>query len=81
MYTTYILKSLKDQKYYIGSTSNLSNRLQRHNKGLVYSTKTRIPLAVVHKEIFGTLSEARKREIEIKKMKGGVAFKKLLGIL
>ncbi|NWG13301.1 MAG: GIY-YIG nuclease family protein, partial [Acidobacteria bacterium] len=29
----YILQSLADGRYYIGQTSDLQNRLQRHNAG------------------------------------------------
>ncbi|MBW2002971.1 MAG: GIY-YIG nuclease family protein [Deltaproteobacteria bacterium] len=29
----YIIRSLKDRSYYIGSTQNLSARLERHNQG------------------------------------------------
>jgi predicted GIY-YIG superfamily endonuclease len=32
-YYVYILKSLKDQTYYVGSTQNLESRLIRHNEG------------------------------------------------
>ena len=39
MYYTYVLKSLKDGKNYIGSTSDLALRLKFHNEGLNKSTK------------------------------------------
>ncbi|WP_083811757.1 GIY-YIG nuclease family protein [Pseudopedobacter saltans] len=42
MYYTYILKSLKDNKYYYGSCQNLTLRLQQHNSHKVKSTKSRI---------------------------------------
>ncbi|UKN01215.1 GIY-YIG nuclease family protein [Paracrocinitomix mangrovi] len=35
----YILYSEKFDKFYIGQTNNLSNRLKRHNEGQVLSTK------------------------------------------
>lgn len=35
----YILKSEKDKKFYTGYTKNLKLRLERHQKGLVESTK------------------------------------------
>ena len=44
MYFAYILKSLKDNKYYYGSTGNIESRLKQHNYGKVKSTKNRIPL-------------------------------------
>ena len=66
MYFVYILKSLKDLKYYIGQTENFDNRLDQHNSGLVKSTKNRRPLVLIKKEIFDTRGEARKRENYLK---------------
>ncbi|MBI2459690.1 MAG: GIY-YIG nuclease family protein, partial [Parcubacteria group bacterium] len=43
MYYTYILKSLKDGRRYIGYTSNILVRLQFHNSGINPSTKNRRP--------------------------------------
>ena len=74
----YILQSLKDGKYYIGSTGNINKRIQRHNLGMVKSTKYRRPLVLAYLEEMANSSEARRRETEIKKMKGGIQFKVLL---
>ncbi|MFZ4592361.1 MAG: GIY-YIG nuclease family protein, partial [Ignavibacteria bacterium] len=62
MYYTYVLKSKKDNKLYIGQTSNLLRRIIDHNLGLVKSTKHRKPLYKVYHETFNTRSEAMKRE-------------------
>ena len=70
MYFTYILKSLKDGKYYYGSTSNLENRLKFHNKGRVKATKARIPLILHYSERYKTRSEAVKRELFFKSIDG-----------
>jgi putative endonuclease len=78
MYYVYILKSLKDDKYYIGSTSNVVNRLSFHNSGRQRSTKCRIPFILIHSESFPTRSLAEKREKLIISYKGGEAFKKLI---
>lgn len=78
MFYTYILKSLKDNKYYIGSTSNLKARLLKHNKGKVRSTRHRTPFKIVYYEKFISRNNAYKRELEIKRMKGGIQFKELL---
>ncbi|PJE51467.1 MAG: hypothetical protein COV29_00585 [Candidatus Yanofskybacteria bacterium CG10_big_fil_rev_8_21_14_0_10_36_16] len=40
----YVLKSKKDSKYFIGSTSNIKNRIEKHNSGATKSTKNRRPL-------------------------------------
>ena len=74
----YVLKSLKDQKYYIGETADIQARLDFHNKGLQRSTKGRTPFKLVYSEEFETRSEALKREKEIKSWKGGIKFQALL---
>ena len=66
----YILKSLKDRKYYVGITSNLNARLEYHNKGMVKSTRNRKPFDIIYNEKHVTMSEARKREKYLKSYKG-----------
>ncbi|MFC1780282.1 GIY-YIG nuclease family protein [Patescibacteria group bacterium] len=80
MYYTYVLRSIKDKRYYIGSTENIGKRINRHNKGLVKSTKSRKPFKLVLYEQYSSRNEAYKREKEIKRMKGGIQFKKLIGL-
>lgn len=79
-WTIYVLQSDRDGGYYIGCTSNLVRRLEEHNAGLTKSLKYRTPLRVIHTELCKTQSEAYAREKQIKKYKGGVAFKKLIGL-
>jgi putative endonuclease len=79
MYYLYILRSLKDGKYYIGSTSDISARFEYHNSGRQRSTKNRAPFILIYKEEYYTRTEAEKREKQIKSYKGGNAFKKLIG--
>ncbi|MBK7559949.1 MAG: GIY-YIG nuclease family protein [Chitinophagaceae bacterium] len=78
-YYVYILKSLKDSKYYIGSTSDVMARLQFHNSGLQRSTRSRIPFELILFEIYSSKEEALKREKQIKNWKGGEGFKRLIG--
>ena len=68
-YYTYILQSEKTGKYYIGSTGNLEDRLQRHNQGRSGYTKSGIPWKLVYKEEYSTRSDAAKREQAIKQRK------------
>ncbi|NDK08338.1 GIY-YIG nuclease family protein [Candidatus Gracilibacteria bacterium] len=65
----YILKC-SDNTYYCGSTNDIEKRLHEHNnlKSGAHYTKIRRPVEIVYKEQFETLSEARKRECEIKKL-------------
>ena len=77
-YFVYILQSLKDQNYYIGSTANVAARVKFHNSGLQRSTRSRIPFRLVLFEEFSSKEEALKREKMIKSWKGGEGFKKLV---
>ncbi|MDD4995067.1 MAG: GIY-YIG nuclease family protein [Patescibacteria group bacterium] len=81
MFTTYILKSLKNGKHYIGHTNDMPARLERHNQGRVKSTKNGRPWELIYSEIFKTKSEANRREFEIKSYKGGILFKKLFKLI
>lgn len=78
MIYVYIIKSLKDLGYYIGISQDLDKRLKKHNKGGVYSTKTRRPFKVEYFEEYNSYGEARIREKELKSYKGGFKFKKLI---
>ncbi|OGG14360.1 hypothetical protein A2773_02890 [Candidatus Gottesmanbacteria bacterium RIFCSPHIGHO2_01_FULL_39_10] len=78
VFTTYILQSLKDDKFYIGSTDNFDKRLNKHNKGYSRYTKNRGPFKVVYKELFNTRSEAKKREYYLKSLKSRKAIIKLI---
>jgi len=78
MYNTYILKSDRIDRYYIGSTEDLKKRIKEHNKGEVRSTKSGIPWKLVYYESFLSRNKAYKRERQIKSYKGGEAFKKLI---
>ncbi len=62
MYFVYVLKSLEDNKRYIGMSSNIERRLKEHNNGLVKSTKNRKPLKLIYFEEFPSKTEALKRE-------------------
>ena len=78
MWYVYILKSKKDNKYYIGCTSDLDKRLVRHNKGGNKSTKNRKPLELIHRELYDDKHQALARERKIKSYKGGDEFKRLI---
>jgi putative endonuclease len=67
MFYVYILKSLADQKLYIGSTDDLRRRLTEHNKGLSKSTKLRRPFELRYYEAFTNEHDARHREFSLKK--------------
>jgi len=66
MFSVYLLKSLKDNSYYIGQTDDVNKRLQEHNSGCVKSTKSRKPFLLLGAEEYKTRSESRWREYELK---------------
>jgi putative endonuclease len=66
MYYTYVLKSLRDGKLYIGWTVDLRNRINRHNRGEVESTKFRFPLKLVYYEACLSKAKAIAREKSLK---------------
>ncbi len=76
----YILKSKKDQRYYIGQTNNVEKRLHRHNAGTVKATRNRRPFEVIYTEEYKSREQAMKREKYIKSLKGGNEFKKILSM-
>jgi len=75
MYYAYILKSLRDGKFYYGHTANLDLRLKEHNRGKVRATKSRGPFIVHYYEEFETKSEAIKRELFFKSIDGYIFLK------
>ncbi len=68
-YFVYILRSKKDGSLYTGYTTNIKERLKRHNSGRVLSTKNKLPFEVVHYEKHQTLQTALAREKYLKSSK------------
>lgn len=81
MFIVYILQSISDGHYYIGQTNNIEERLKKHNKGMILSTKHRRPFVIVKTETYKTRGEARKRENYLKSLKGGNEFKKIIKMM
>ncbi len=67
MFTVYILFSESLNRYYVGHTGDLKDRLIRHNQGRSKSTKSGIPWKIMYTEAYQTKPEAYQREMEIKK--------------
>lgn len=75
MFYTYVLKSKKSDKLYIGYTSNLAQRLEEHNQGLNLSTKAYIPWENVYYEACLNENDAKRREEYLKTTQGGRMLK------
>lgn len=78
MFYTYILESEKDKSYYIGSTSNLTNRLKEHNFGNTHYTKLKRPWVLLYSEEFPTRSQAMIREKRLKRIKNRIVLEKII---
>lgn len=65
-YYVYVLRSLKDGKFYTGYTSNLIRRLDEHNSGKTYSTRNRVPFELIYWEGCINQNDAMKREKYLK---------------
>ena len=62
----YVLRSRKDDQFYVGLTRDLPVRVQQHNDGLVTSTKKRAPFELVYWEGCLKESDAAQREKYLK---------------
>ena len=77
-YYFYIIYSQQLDKYYIGHTSNLDERLKKHNTNHKGFTGKANDWAVVYTEIHPTKELAYAREREVKKWKSKIRIKELI---
>ncbi|MCK9210383.1 MAG: GIY-YIG nuclease family protein [Ignavibacteriaceae bacterium] len=77
MFHVYILRSEKDEKRYVGFTTNLERRLSEHQTGCVTSTKNYRPLQLIHSEEFFNKLETEQREKFFKSGKGRTQLKEM----
>jgi putative endonuclease len=75
---TYILFSSKLNKYYIGACIDMDRRLYEHNTGHSKFTSQGVPWRLEYKEQYDTLTEAKKREAYIKRMKSRKYIERLI---
>jgi putative endonuclease len=67
-YFVYILYSPSLDRYYVGQTKDIEERLERHNAGRNKSTKGGIPWEMVHFEKFPDRPSAVRQEKLIKNL-------------
>ena len=77
MYKVYAIKSKRRNYIYVGMTSNLEERIQRHNNGRERTTRAYRPFELIYYEEQPTREKARKREIYLKSGVGKEFLKKL----
>ncbi|MEK7106207.1 MAG: GIY-YIG nuclease family protein [Patescibacteria group bacterium] len=78
MFYTYVLKSKKDDKLYVGFCLDLKRRLVEHNKGFVEATKDRTPFKLVYYEACLNERKAIQREKVLKTGFGRAYLKRRL---
>jgi putative endonuclease len=74
----YILQSESSGRFYVGSTDDLDRRLSEHLRGHTPSTRGRGPWKLAYTESFETLLQARRRELEIKRLKSSRMIRALI---
>ncbi len=75
---TYILRSIKDGLFYIGSTNDLKRRILEHQRGANISTAKRLPLELIFYEAYPTKEDAERREKYFKTSKGKTTLHQML---
>lgn len=70
---TYLLKSEKENKFYLGFTDDLDKRLEKHNNGEVYWTKRYKPWKMIYYEAYLSREDALNRERQLKRFAKGFA--------
>jgi putative endonuclease len=66
MFYVYVIQSKKSSNLYVGSTNDLKERITKHNKGLVKSTRKHKPYVLIYYEAYKIESDARRREKMLK---------------
>lgn len=77
-YSVYILHSLTKDKFYIGYTANLTERVIRHNQKSKSFTGSTEDWILVYQEKFDTKSNAIQREKQIKSWKSKIKIQELI---
>lgn len=70
MHFVYVLKSLRDNGWYIGYTEDVERRLQDHNAGKNDSTRPRKPFTLIYYEAYLNKMDALGREKFLKSGSG-----------
>lgn len=77
MFKMYVLYSKTKERFYIGQTKDLEDRITRHNGGRVKSTKFGAPWIIIHAEEYKTRKEAVQREQFLKSPEGWLTLKEI----
>lgn len=69
-YYIYVLRSSKDNNFYVGYTNDLKSRFKEHINGNVISTRERRPLEIIYSEACLSKKDALHREKYLKTYHG-----------
>lgn len=75
---TYVLRSQRSGRLYIGFTHDLKNRIAEHNEGLNRSTKAYAPWELLYYEAHANEADARRRERYFKTSAGNRTMRNML---
>jgi len=78
MGTVYILRSLINNRYYVGSTIDLESRLKQHNRGKTKSLKFSKPYEISFSQEYNSITDARKIEFKLKKLKSRAILDRII---
>ena len=83
MFDVYVIRNSIKDKIYIGHTSDLNNRLKRHNgilknKSKSFTSRNKGIWSLIHKEEFTTRQEAVIREKQLKSYRGRKFIKNII---
>ena len=73
-YWVYVLYSDSGDRFYIGISEDVDQRLRQHNSGLSRWTSRHIPRRCVYSTQLPNLTEARRFENHLKRQKRGGGF-------
>ena len=77
VFKVYAIKSINRNYIYVGQTSNIEDRLKRHNKGYEKTTRAYKPFRLIYTENCETRTIAREREKYFKSGVGKEFLKKV----
>ena len=77
-YYVYVIQSKMTKELYKGYTKDLKERLEKHNRGLNFSTKTGSPWELIHYEAYRNEEDAKRREKYLKTSQGSRLIKRML---
>jgi putative endonuclease len=74
----YVIQSNKTDDLYVGYSSDLKKRLEEHNSGKNFSTKSKIPWSLIHYEAYKNMKDTIRREKYLKTNQGARLLKRML---